>query len=390
MKTIHTVILLLFAATAFSQSYSPFYVGSWAFGPEFDYPPRILYSVRGFDNSTPPPPDSVRYHRLTPVQLDRARELGLNLIGVTVQTSRGPFTNTLVQTIPPGSDTHHTLNDRGFNGDFVRRDRNPLNANAVAEICDAAISAADTLMVSISDYALEDYLRGEHLMFHPETDDNFEAQGSHWLGTEPDFDDSPMTNMNLSRPLTDRSVGGPNCIRMEANKGTISTLADEKKRELSLFRAGWNMDDRDKYRGSGLYILSVIVREDNDPFALDPPNTSDIVMNVEIVSRDPVNPSTQRTLTFPLRGEQFYHGSSAIRPGAFEVVLGQIEIRGPAAASFPICALSAVPSRDGIRGPGRPLCWDRPSSIRWPAIKPAGCTHTRRPGTVNCPKYRVQ
>ena len=55
MKTIHTVILLLFAATAFSQSYSPFYVGSWAFGPEFDYPPRILYSVRGFDNSTPPP-----------------------------------------------------------------------------------------------------------------------------------------------------------------------------------------------------------------------------------------------------------------------------------------------------------------------------------------------
>ena len=102
IRIISIVAMLCLAVTASSQIYKPFYVGSWGVTPEFDYPPRALYSVRGYDDTTPLR-DSVRYHLLTPVQLDRARELGLNLIGVTIETAPGPPTNILWQEIPRGS-----------------------------------------------------------------------------------------------------------------------------------------------------------------------------------------------------------------------------------------------------------------------------------------------
>jgi hypothetical protein len=326
MKRVLTAALLFLASSASAQTYQPFYVGSWGVAPEFDYAPRTLYSVRGFDNNTPPR-DSVRFHRLTPVQLDRARELGLNLIGATVETYDGPISNTVAQEIPRGSGTWVTQYDRGYNGDFVRRDRNPLNANAVAEICDAAINATDTLMVSISDYALANYLNGEHLMFHPESGDEFGNLGSYSTTTQGTFDDFPMAGMKLSRPLTKREGQVPNSILMESGYGDISGLDEYRKRGLSLFRATWDSTDQHNNRASGLYVLSVIVQEDPSITAIDPPNSSAVVMNVEIVSRDTTNPSGLDTLIFPLRGEQFYHGASSIRSEPFEVVLGEIEIR---------------------------------------------------------------
>jgi hypothetical protein len=330
IRIISIVAMLCLAATASSQIYKPFYVGSWGVTPEFDYPPRALYSVRGYDDTTPLR-DSVRYHLLTPVQLDRARELGLNLIGVTIETAPGPPTNILWQEIPRGSGIMVSRSDRGYQGDFIRRDRNVRAANAVAEICDAAVGASDTLMVSITDYALEDFLRMDHVMFHPEADSDFGNQGNYTLVSEEGFTNIPFNDIKLSTPLLARDVDD-NSLRMEPDKGTISGLEEDRKRELSLFRASWNSADRHTYRASGLYILSVIVRRDIDPFTFDPPNTSDVIMNVEIVSRDSTDPSAQRTLIFPLRGERFYHGGPPIRPGPFEVVLGQIEIRETAPA----------------------------------------------------------
>ena len=321
-------VMLLCAATLTAQNDSTFFIGTWGFAPEYDLPPRVQYSVRGVDTGTAPYPDSVRFHRLTRMQFERARELGLNLAGVTVETWRGTPSNVITQSIPPNTDSWQRVTGRGWNGDFVRRDGNPLGASAVEEICAAAADSAAPLMVSIYDFALDDYLREEHHMFHPESDDFRVRRAEHVWNEE--FNHFPMRGTYLSTPLTGRDAG-KNAVRISPGTGVIEGLHDEQKRALSVFREGWNERDRRAKRSSGLYLLSAIVRTDNTRTAVHPPDSSRIVMQVEIVSRDPANPAYQRTLSFPLRGEQFYE-NGRLRSGPFAVVLGAIEIRETAAA----------------------------------------------------------
>lgn len=323
LKSSCTLMLLLCTVTAVAQTDSSFFIGTWGFAPEYDLLPRIQYPVRGVDTGAAPHPDSVRFHRLTNTQFERARELGLNLTGITVETRSGTPSDELWQSIPPQTNSWQRVTDRGWNGDFIRRDRNPLGAGAVAEICAAAADTTTPLMASIHDYVLDNYLRAEHLMFHPESDDFLVRHAEpEW---SDDFNHFPMPDMRLSTPLIRRDAE-VNCIRISSGNVVIGGLQDEKKRELSVFRERWNTRDRRAKRGSGLYILSAIVRIDNARTAIHPPNNARTVMHVEIISRNPENPALQRTLSLPLRGEEFYH-NGRLRTQPFVVTLGEIEIR---------------------------------------------------------------
>jgi hypothetical protein len=57
-----------------------------------------------------------------------------------------------------------------------------------------------------------------------------------------------------------------------------------------------------------------------------PPNSSDTILTVEIISRDTLDPANTRSILLPLLGRQFYAGST-LRSDAFEAVIGAIEVR---------------------------------------------------------------
>ena len=104
---------------------------------------------------------------------------------------------------------------------------------------------------------------------------------------------------------------------MEPSKGIVSGLQSERKLEIS---------KGSDTTVSGLYLVSVTMMDDGDPFSPHPSNSSDTILTVEIISRDTLNPANTRSILLPLLGRQFYAGGT-LRSDAFEAVIGAIEVR---------------------------------------------------------------
>lgn len=197
-----------------------------------------------------------------------------------------------------------------------------LGNNVIEDICDAAL--ADTLDVCIQDEEIAARFKGERLMFHPESSDDFAnpcATDSRVM--EVGFDDFPFTSLRLSRSIL-ASPDRPNAMRITPGIDEVSGLSIKRKQELSIRR----IDTIAGTQGvSGLYYLSAILRRDNDQFPVNPdPNDTTTLLNIDIVTREvSCDPATVRILRFPVREEMFY-SNTALHSGPFELPLGLIEI----------------------------------------------------------------
>ncbi|MGB5073065.1 MAG: hypothetical protein WBQ23_02930, partial [Bacteroidota bacterium] len=202
----------------------------------------------------------------------------------------------------------------------VVRDTNMLGNNVVEDVCDAAL--ADTLNVCIQDAEIAEKFKGERLMFHPESGDDFTSPSNSTV-PESGFDDFPFIDIRLSRSVL-AATESMNATRVTPTLDVISGLSVKRKQELSVRR----IDTIPGTQGvSGLYYLSVILRRDNDLFsAIDPLNDTTTVLHIDIVTREAsCDPASLRILRYPVRGEMFYENGS-LHTGAFELPLGLVEV----------------------------------------------------------------
>ena len=247
-----------------------------------------------------PPPERTVLNCLSEQTIELAGELGLNLVGVSI-------------------DTEHPLFDH-----VVREpEHNQWENNAVLEVCEAADD--QNLRACIFDGRLSGRFRGERVMLHPESADDFVSRGSYSTADDGDFllfpiDDNPCSTTLLQR------TGGSNCVIMDGNAGTISGVTVNRMRELSVYR---NWTSADSHRVSGMYQVSVILK----PLVggVNPlPNDDDTpVLNVDIWYTDPSDNSTQR-IRLPLHGSRLWEGPTGSRTQITDIreyVLGEIELQ---------------------------------------------------------------
>ncbi len=283
MKTPYLVcMLLLFASGAAAQN--PFYIGAHGFSPEWDESVLRLHYVEGF--TAVPTTAYQRLHHLSNAQFDSARALGLNMASIVVH------------------------------GDSVLPEPNVV----------LGISQNATLpYLAFTDWGLLQALIGQRIMLHPEAPGDFDQRGGYDLVDDPEFNRIPLTNSNLSTPLG-IDIPGSNCLYIEAGGGEISMMTAVRKEDLSTFREAWNAENQQRYPVSGIYHVSVIVKAQSG-FEW----TQDPVMNVRITTDNPLDPNTPIERIFPLRRAHFYSTPTTLRTEAFEVVLGNIELRQTAA-----------------------------------------------------------
>jgi hypothetical protein len=227
--------------------------------------------------------------------------LGLNLAGVNIRADEDP-------------NNFH---------DHVVPDHNFWNNNAVDEVCRSA--DAQGLHVLVRDGQLSGRYMGERIMLHPESFDDFETHGGFTADTDDFFNSFILDPSPFTRTLRERE-GELNCIYMSENSGEVSGVTLERIQEMSAFR---DADPNDPQRISGLYHVSVILRQ-NDLRGFPLPNTDETpVLTVTIRYTDPTS-GAPVAIPCILEARQLWQGDPALGirlTGVQEIVIGEIEIQ---------------------------------------------------------------
>ncbi|MBE0643829.1 MAG: hypothetical protein IH600_07090, partial [Bacteroidetes bacterium] len=222
---------------------------------------------------------------------------------------------------------------------YIHPDFVTATPNATRQVSEQAQPAAhpQPLDMAVLDLGLDTYLKGERIMFHPEIepdpskglDADFKLTWNYELVNDPDFNEIPYENLNLSVPLTD--LDAPyNAIRMAPGKGVIDSVKIHRKEDLSLFRDWWPTDPdasrnlHDMCSGSGLYLLSVTVKADIPSTMTESDNP---LMYVKIMTVDSTNQNIPDSITFILRERHFFNASHTLITTPIEVLLGAFELR---------------------------------------------------------------
>jgi hypothetical protein len=300
------LVFLLFACCTCAHAQDPdFWIGAYGVSPHWNPMTRNCNSVRGVLPVIPrPPPEAppptVR-NCLTTNTIGLARTLGLNLIGVAIETETAAV-------------------------DHVERARNPWGNNAVLDVVEAA--AANDLRSSIYDGRLSERFKGERIMLHPESADDFENRNSTPLQNIELFRDHQFDDNPWSTTLLQRSVLANNCVRMGQSGSVVNGITLDRIREMSVYR-DWSPPTPlpppalDTHRVSGMYQVSLILML--DPESSLPANDNTTILNVDVyyTRPDPLNPIRER-IRLPLRASQLY-GTPLETP--VEIVVGEIEIQ---------------------------------------------------------------
>ncbi|MCZ7557347.1 MAG: hypothetical protein M5R41_13180 [Bacteroidia bacterium] len=208
------LVFLLFACCTCAHAQDPdFWIGAYGVSPHWNPMTRNCNSVRGVLPVTPqPPPEAppptVR-NCLTTNTIGLARTLGLNLIGVSIETELAAV-------------------------DHVERARNPWGNNAVLDVVEAA--AANDLRSSIYDGRLSERFKGERIMLHPESADDFDNRSSILLSNETEFRDREFIGNPWSTTLLQRSGDAMNCVRMGQSGSVVNGITLDRIREMSVYR----------------------------------------------------------------------------------------------------------------------------------------------------------
>lgn len=304
------IILLLLLCSCTAQAQDPeFWIGSWGVAPQWDATIRNVWPVRGMLNPLIlPNPDNGAEARtllncLSDSILPRAHWLGLNLVGFTVRAYEGL----------------QNLNQ----GDHVIPDSNFWNNNAVDEVCRSA--DAHDLQVLVRDEQLSRRFMGERIMLHPESADDFGTHGDFDPFTQQLFNEHILYPNPFATTLRQRD-GGPNCIYMSGNSGTISGMTLARLLEMSAYRTG---DSEDPNRLSGMYQVSAIVLPRYDTGYPLPNDDATHVLNVRFRYTHPITGATVY-LNCPLEGRQLWEGDQGartLRTGVQEIIIGAIEVQ---------------------------------------------------------------
>ncbi|MBR9975721.1 MAG: hypothetical protein KFF77_09090, partial [Bacteroidetes bacterium] len=297
MKRIYPFILAacVLSAGAVAQAQTePFTIGVNGFSPEFHPMLHRTHFVQGVRAT---PTADQRLYFLSPAQFALARELGANMIASIL------FPDSVMTTI---------------------------EHNVVHQICDSAAPAwqPNPLQVTVQDFGLSDLLAGERIMLHPESALDFENRGSFQPFEGEDFNNLPIPSANLAAPLEDAAPAN-RCILMEANRGEISGVVEDRRLELSMYR-DWrdSAHNREGEEASGLYIVSVTVQ------AVEPESFNENptpLMNLDIVTVDSTHQTPRRIIRFQLLESDFFDAAHQRITAPFEIALGLIEMRQSAA-----------------------------------------------------------
>ncbi|HOJ04455.1 MAG TPA: T9SS type A sorting domain-containing protein [Bacteroidota bacterium] len=306
MKSILNIALFLcvLPTLACAQFPSRFYIGAfWVGGDQSEpwcpNPGEVQYYTPYRDtNYVQRTLTGLTPHHLSQYHLERARELGLNLVAIHVDD---------IDSITASPDEDRQV-VRNINRSMIAGD-------------------APAMDLCLFSWRLDDFGKLDRLMFHPESVYDFRTRS----GNDPDdyenkrfpsFDDYPIAELELSKTIEDNSQTN-NCVLV---KGVceFSGLEFQRKRELSAFDS--RILNNAINNASGMYHVSVILSADPLLWNL-PQNNATEVLRIRVEGAfvaDIGDPDHSTTFVeFPILGSDFYE-QGQLRSGPFELHLGHV------------------------------------------------------------------
>lgn len=306
MKSILNIALFLcvLPTLACAQFPSRFYIGAfWVGGDQSEpwcpNPGEVQYYTPYRDtNYVQRTLTGLTPHHLSQYHLERARELGLNLVAIHVDD---------IDSITASPDEDRQV-VRNINRSMVAGD-------------------APAMDLCLFSWRLDDFGKLDRLMFHPESVYDFGTRS----GNDPDdyenksfpsFDDYPILGVGLSKTIEDNSETN-NCVLV---KGVceFSGLEFRRKRELSAFDS--RILNNALNNASGMYHVSVILSVGPLLWNL-PQNNATEVLRIRVEGAfvaDIGDPDHSTTFVeFPILGSDFYE-QGQLRSGPFELHLGHV------------------------------------------------------------------